>query len=69
MRKYIIIGLFILSILNFVPSAIAETCPAPGPDFGPHISSMAPKCPLMDGKMFGNMASSMAKGIPCPMQT
>ena len=67
MRKYILFVLLALSILNLVPPAMAEQCPAPGPDFGSHIAGMTPDCPLMQGQMFGTMVNQMARGIPCPM--
>jgi len=43
-----------------------HTCPTPGPEFGPHIASMAPGCPLANGQMFGEMVSNMARGVTCP---
>lgn len=70
MSKYTIVALITLVMTGFlVPSALGTddgACPLPSQEFGQHIADMAPECPQMDGQMFGEMVSDMARGIPCP---
>jgi hypothetical protein len=45
--KYVLLILIALSVMSISASAMAMDCPSPGPEFGKHISSMAPECPKM----------------------
>lgn len=69
MKKILVITIFALILVAFMvlPAAASDMpCPTPGPEFGKHVSSMAPEYPIMHGRMFGKMISSMARGMPCP---
>jgi hypothetical protein len=54
-------------LLTGVTPARAEAPrPGGGPEFGRHVSGMAPEHPREHGKMFGECMSTMAKGEECP---
>ncbi|KZK16593.1 hypothetical protein A3962_14655 [Meiothermus taiwanensis] len=58
--------MLVLSMLLFT-SGFAQDMPSPGggPDFGKHVSGMAPEHPREHGAQFGACVSSMARGEGC----
>jgi hypothetical protein len=53
-------------LLGAAPAAMASSAgPGEGPEFGTHVSDMAPAHPLLHGRHFGECVSGMAQG-QCP---
>jgi hypothetical protein len=53
-------------MLSTAPAAVASSAsPGGGPEFGRHVSEMAPEHPLKHGRHFGECVSGMARG-QCP---
>jgi hypothetical protein len=53
-------------MLGTASAAVASSVgPGEGPEFGTHVSDMAPAHPLMHGRRFGECVSGMARG-QCP---
>jgi len=65
-RRFIVVAALAGSLLGIgAAPAIADDV-TPSPDFGQHVSDMAPEHALADGAEFGVCVSAMARGADCP---
>ena len=65
-RKFLVVAALAGSLLGIgaVP-ALADGI-TPSPDFGQHVSDMAPEHAQTHGVAFGACVSAMARGASCP---
>jgi len=65
-RRFIVVAALAGSLLGIgAAPAIADDV-TPSPDFGQHVSDMAPEHAQADGAEFAACVSAMARGADCP---
>lgn len=64
-RRCLMVSILAGSLLAGSAGTAFAEMPSPGPEFGAHVSGMAPEHPQHHGSMFGACVSAMARGDVC----
>lgn len=65
-RRFIVAATIVGSLLGIGAGPALADEVTPSPEFGQHVSDMAPNHPQADGAAFGACVSAMATGADCP---
>lgn len=65
-RRFIVVAAVAGSLLGIGAAPALADEVTPSPDFGQHVSEMAPENAQADGDAFGACVSAMARGAGCP---
>lgn len=65
-HKSIVVAALAGSLLGIGAAPVLADEVTPAPDFGQHVSDMAPEHAQADGAVFGACVSAMALGAGCP---